>query len=171
MKGRVRGEASAERSRRRATDDAAQRTLVVRTVVPHDYDEMSNRAGMRWWQWLGPGFVVAATGVGAGDLIAAAVATVLGLGALLVSIRNDVSPMAFWCSTGASLKEFFRRFRIFFSTTSDKFESRRMKQFVVPFARLPLSLPLPRASATLAPDRSALRHRHLFPVASAFFLQ
>lgn len=29
---------------------------------------------MRWWNALGPGFVVAATGVGAGDLIAAAVA-------------------------------------------------------------------------------------------------
>lgn len=53
---------------------------------------------MPWWRALGPGFVVAATGVGAGDLIAAAVAGqkfglavlwVVALGALFKWVLNE----------------------------------------------------------------------------------
>ncbi|MBT5169060.1 MAG: Nramp family divalent metal transporter, partial [Opitutales bacterium] len=52
----------------------------------------------RWWRMLGPGFIVAATGVGAGDLIAAAVAGqrfglavlwVVLLGALFKAVLNE----------------------------------------------------------------------------------
>lgn len=47
--------------------------------------QTSPPADRRWWSILGPGFVVAATGVGAGDLIAAAVAgTRFGLAILWV---------------------------------------------------------------------------------------
>jgi Mn2+/Fe2+ NRAMP family transporter len=55
-------------------------------------------AEVAWWRSLGPGFVVAATGVGAGDLIAASVAGrkfglavlwVVALGALFKWVLNE----------------------------------------------------------------------------------
>ncbi len=62
-------------------------------------DPRSNPAPrLRWWQILGPGFVVAATGVGAGDLIAAGVAGAryglvalwaVALGALFKWVLNE----------------------------------------------------------------------------------
>ena len=71
------------------------------------------RSALAWWQSLGPGFVVAATGVGAGDLIAAAVVgqkyglvvlwAVL-MGALLKCVLNE--GVSRWqLATGTSLIE------------------------------------------------------------------
>ena len=67
----------------------------------------------RWWRMLGPGFIVAATGVGAGDLIAAAVAGqrfglavlwVVLLGSLFKAVLNE--GVSRWqLATGTTLME------------------------------------------------------------------
>lgn len=72
----------------------------------------------RWWQALGPGFVVAATGVGAGDLIAAAVAGqqfglavlwVVVLGSLFKLVLNE--GISRWqLATGTTLMEGWMRY-------------------------------------------------------------